>query len=85
MRMRTWIAFLAVGVVVALFAPSAGVSGGSASGANMIYWGDNSAGKISFANLDGAGDGGVVNNWQRDCQLPERRSDRCGRQQDLLG
>ena len=58
--MRTWTSFLAIGAAVALFALLAGVSAASATDANMIYWGDNSAGKISFANSDGTGNGGLV-------------------------
>jgi DNA-binding beta-propeller fold protein YncE len=58
--MRTWTSLLAAGVAVALFALPAGVSGAAGSGANMIYWGDNGAGKISEANLDGSGDGSSV-------------------------
>jgi DNA-binding beta-propeller fold protein YncE len=58
--MRTWMSFLVIGVAVALFALPAGVSAAAATDANMIYWGDNSAGKISFANLDGTGGGGLV-------------------------
>jgi DNA-binding beta-propeller fold protein YncE len=54
-RIRTSIMLAAVGVAVAL----AALAGASASDADMIYWGDQGAGKISFANLP-TGGGGVV-------------------------
>jgi DNA-binding beta-propeller fold protein YncE len=55
-RMRTSIMLPAVGATVALVALAAA----SASDADMIYWGDQGANKISFANLPIGGGGGVL-------------------------
>ena len=68
--MRNRISLLAVGVAAALFALPAGVSGASAPDASMIYWGDNSAGKISEANLDGTGNGSTVNTGSATVSFP---------------
>jgi DNA-binding beta-propeller fold protein YncE len=70
MMMRTWISLLAAGVAAGLFALSAGVSGAAGSGTNLIYWGDNSFSKISEANLDGSGDGGVLDTGTATVSLP---------------
>ncbi len=68
--MRNRISLLATGVAAALFALPAGVSGASAPDANTIYWGDNSAGKISEANLDGTGNGSTVNTGSATVSFP---------------
>lgn len=55
--MRTRIFVLSAGVLAGLCAVPAGLAGATSSPANTIYWGENSGGRISQANLDGSGNG----------------------------
>ena len=68
--MRNRISLLAAGVAAALLALPAGVAGASAPVPGLIYWGDNAAGKISVANLDGTGNGSTVNTGTATVSFP---------------
>lgn len=61
MGLWTWRWFLAVSVTVELCALPAGASGASPPQTGLIYWGDNSANKISEADLPTGGSGSVLN------------------------
>ncbi|HEY1775963.1 MAG TPA: hypothetical protein VGG41_07370, partial [Solirubrobacteraceae bacterium] len=60
MELRTWLLLPTVGVMVALSALPAGALGASPPQTGLIYWGDNSANKISEADLPSGGSGSVL-------------------------
>lgn len=60
MELRTWLLLPTVGVMVAFSALPAGALGASPPQTGLIYWGDNSANKISEADLPSGGSGSVL-------------------------